>query len=113
MSDYEKLDPRSKVMPSEEYLAQHQHPKDPPLNLLILQQDLEEAIQLIDRRRVEIDAKDHIIANQAVKIEELKSLIIRAADTLEDEFGGPAFGDRDLSRKSPWNLVIELRKAAQ
>lgn len=42
----------------------------------------------------------------------LRALLVRAADTLEEEFGDPNLGERDLSDKSPWNLIIELRKAA-
>lgn len=56
--------------------------------------------------------KDRIVLLRAV-IEEQQSLLARAADTLEEEFGEPILEGRDLSNKSPWNLIIELRKAAE
>lgn len=55
--------------------------------------------------------KDSEIAQLKAEIGRLTSLIERAADTLEEEFGEPNLGGQDLSQKSPWNLIIELRKA--
>jgi hypothetical protein len=40
----------------------------------------------------------------------LKSLLTRAADALEEEFGP---GNTDLMTKDPWALIAELRKAAE
>jgi hypothetical protein len=58
------------------------------------------------RLKVEIERlKDAII--------EKDTLLVRAADVLEEEFGDSKFGEADLSDRSPWNLIIELRKAAE
>jgi hypothetical protein len=50
------------------------------------------------------------IAEKDAEIERLKALLVRAADTLEEEFGP---GNIDLMTKDPWALIAELRKAAQ
>jgi len=43
------------------------------------------------------------------EIERLKTLLVRVAEALEEEFGP---GNTHLMVKDPWALIAELRKAA-
>jgi chromosome segregation ATPase len=59
-------------------------------------------------RRIK-DAEE-ALQRQDNAIIELKALLTRAADALEEEFGP---GNTDLMTKDPWALIAELRKAAE
>jgi ABC-type proline/glycine betaine transport system ATPase subunit len=67
---------------------------------------LDEAMKEIERLKVLL--KDRMY--ELEEINELKALLTRAADALEEEFGP---GNTDLMAKDPWALIAELRKAAR